>query len=393
MTSISNIIDGLIPDITLWRRDLHQHPELAFNEHRTAGFVAAKLSEFGLEVHRGLAKTGVVGTLKRGDSPRAIGLRADMDALPMQEKNTFAHRSTVPGTMHACGHDGHTAMLLGAAAVLAQTRDFDGTIHFIFQPAEESAGGGGVMVEEGLFEQFPVDAVYGMHNWPGMPVGQFGLRAGALEASMDNFDITIQGTGAHAAMPHLGLDPIVIAAQLATALQTLVSRCISPLDSAVVSVTQIEAGSAYNIIPDTAQLRGCIRALNTQTQTDIQARMHTLVNDLCGAFGAQGELRFKPICPVLVNHQAETHIAATAARAVVGEANVDDQYPPTMGSEDFAFMLQARPGGYIFIGNGPGEGSCLLHSSHYDFNDQVIPLGVRYWCQLVASVLANRGGR
>jgi len=354
--------------------------------------VAAKLTEFGLEVHRGLAKTGVVGTLKLGDSPRTIGLRADMDALPMQEENTFAHRSVVPNTMHACGHDGHTAMLLGAAAALAQSRDFDGTVHFIFQPAEESAGGGGVMVDEGLFDLFPVDGVYGMHNWPGMPVGQFGLRTGALEASMDNFDITIKGTGAHAAMPHLGVDPIVIAAQLVTALQSLVSRSTNPLDSAVVSVTQIEAGSAYNIIPDTAQLRGCLRALNTQTQADIQARMHRLVNDICSALGARGELCFKPICPALINHKTETHIAAAAARAVVGEANVDDQYPPTLGSEDFAFMLQARPGSYIFIGNGPGEGGCLLHSAHYDFNDQVIPLGVRYWCQLVADVLPKPGG-
>lgn len=388
---MTTAFETLMADVALWRRDLHQHPELAFNEHRTADFVADTLHRFGWEVHRGLAKTGVVGTLRVGDSPRVIGLRADMDALPMQEKNTFDHCSVIPNTMHACGHDGHTAMLLGAAAQLAQTRNFNGTVHCIFQPAEESAGGGGVMVDEGLFEQFPVDAVYGMHNWPGMPVGQFGLRAGALEASMDNFDITIKGTGAHAAMPHLGLDPIVIASQLVTALQTLVSRNINPLDSAVVSVTQIEAGSAYNIIPDTAQLRGCLRALNTQTQAAIQARMHTLVNELCGAFGAQGELHFKPICPALINHQAETRIAAAAARAVVGEANVDDQYPPTMGSEDFAFMLEARPGSYILIGNGPGEGGCLLHSAHYDFNDAVIPLGVRYWCRLVETVLTQDG--
>ena len=388
---MSSTLETLSRDIGEWRRDLHQHPELAYEEHRTADFVAAKLADFGLEVHRGLAKTGVVGTLRAGDSSRRIGLRADMDALPMQEKNTFAHSSKVPNIMHACGHDGHTAMLLGAAAMLSQTPHFNGTVHFIFQPAEESAGGGGRMVDEGLFVQFPVDSVYGMHNWPGMPVGQFGLCTGAMEASMDNFDIVIQGTGAHAAMPHLGVDPIAIAAQLHSALQTLVSRSTNPLHSAVLSVTQMQAGSAYNIIPDTATLRGCLRTLDTPLQREIQARMQTLVDHICRAFGARGDITFHAICPALVNHPAETLIAAAAAAEVVGEANVDSQYPPTMGSEDFAFMLQARPGSYIFIGNGEGEGGCLLHSAHYDFNDTIIPLGVSYWCRLVEALLPKRG--
>lgn len=386
---MQDLIQTLLADITAWRRDLHKHPELAFQEQRTADFVADKLTSFGIEVHRGLAKTGVVGTLRCGQSPRAIGLRADMDALPMQEKNTFEHCSVVDNVMHACGHDGHTAMLLGAAAYLAKTRCFDGTVHFIFQPAEEAAGGGGVMVDEGLFELFPVDAVYGMHNWPGLPVGQFGIRTGALEASMDTFDLELHGTGAHAAMPHLGCDLIVLSSQIISAFQTLVSRRLDPQDAAVVSVTQVHGGSAYNILPEQVSLRGCLRALNSKTQTQIHAEMQAIVQGFCEAAGARGELSINSICPVLVNSATETDIAAAVARSLVGEAKVDAQYPATMGSEDFAFMLEAKPGAYIFIGNGEGEGGCLLHSAHYDFNDDSIELGVSYWARLVETVLAE----
>ena len=307
----------------------------------------------------------------------------------MQEKNTFEHCSVVPNVMHACGHDGHTAMLLGAAAYLANTRCFDGTVQFIFQPAEEAAGGGGVMVDEGLFEQFPVDAVYGMHNWPGLPVGQFGIRTGAMEASMDTFDLELHGTGAHAAMPHLGNDVIVLSAQIISAFQTLVSRRLDPQDAAVVSMTQVHGGSAYNILPEQISLRGCLRALKRQTQIQIQTEMQGIVKAYCEAVGARGELSFKAICPVLVNSATETEIAAAAARSLVGEAKVDTQYPATMGSEDFAFMLEAKPGAYIFIGNGDGEGGCLLHSAHYDFNDDSIELGVSYWSRLVETVLAD----
>lgn len=383
-------IQTMAAEITHWRRDIHKHPELAYNEHRTADLVAKKLTDFGIEVHRGLAKTGVVGTLNVGHSSRAIGLRADMDALPMQEHNTFAHCSVHSNTMHACGHDGHTAMLLGAARYLAETRQFDGTVQFIFQPAEESAGGAGVMVEEGLFEQFPVDGVYGLHNWPGLPVGQFAVRTGPMEASMDTFDITITGAGAHAAMPHLGVDPIAIAAQVITAVQTLVSRNTNPIDSAVVSVTQINAGSAYNVIPARADLRGTLRALNPDTQAMLQARLKHVVAETCRAFNAVGDISFNAICPVLINSEKETALAAAAAAGIVGENKVDTNYPPTMGSEDFAFMLNARPGCYLLIGNGDGEGGCLLHNASYDFNDEIIVQGVSYWCHLVETRLNQK---
>ena len=376
-------------DIKSWRRDIHQHPELGFNEHRTSDLVAEKLRSFGLDVHRGLAGTGVVGTLKVGTSSRAIGLRADMDALPMQEKNTFAHCSVHPNTMHACGHDGHTAMLLGAARYLAASKQFDGTLQFIFQPAEESLGGARVMMEEGLFTRFPVDAVYGMHNWPGMPVGQFGIRPGAMMASLDTFDITIKGKGGHAAMPHDAVDPVVIAGQLIGLLQTIVSRNVRPIDAAVISVTQLDAGSAYNVIPGQAVLRGSLRALNTEVQNLLKKRIAEVVNSLCSAFGASAAINYPYSCPVLWNANTETEVSVAVARNLVGDENIDTVYPPTMGSEDFAFMLHEKPGSYIFIGNGGGDqaGACMLHNPAYDFNDDAIGWGVAYWCQLAEAVL------
>ena len=378
-----------LPEITKWRRDIHQHPELGFNEHRTADIVAEKLNSFGYQVHRGLAKTGVVGTLRQGITSRAIGLRADMDALPIQETNNFAHCSVNANVMHACGHDGHTAMLLGAARCLAQSRNFDGTVHLIFQPAEEGMGGAKMMIEDGLFDRFPMDSIYGMHNWPGVPVGRFGVCTGPMLASNDNFDITITGKGGHAAMPHQSIDPIIIASELVGQLQTLISRNTNPVESAVLSVTQLQAGSAYNVIAEKAVLRGTLRTLSPETQSFLKLRMKETVAGLCAVKGAAGKLVFDEITPVLVNTEQETQHAIATATAVVGACNVNNQIDATMGAEDFAYMLQEKPGCYIFSGNGGiGDGEpCMLHNPGYDFNDDSIQWGVAYWCQLVETLL------
>jgi len=359
---------GLCAEMADWRHDIHAHPETAFEEQRTAALVAQKLETFGLKVHRGLGRTGVVGSLTAGTTGRAIGLRADMDALHIDEQNGFAHRSQHAGKMHACGHDGHTAMLLGAAKFLAQTRNFDGTVHFIFQPAEENEGGGKEMVEQGLFEKFPCDAVYGMHNWPGMPVGKFGLRAGPMMASFDIFEIVLSGRGSHAAMPHTGVDPIAAAAALVQALQSIVSRSVDPIESAVVSVTQIHAGDTWNVIPVTAVLSGTARAFRPEVQDLIERRLREICAGIATAHGASASVRYERRYPPLVNAAAETEACAGILRNMVGENNVVD-IPPVMGSEDFAFMLRAKAGCYIVVGNGPGEGGCVLHNPHYDFND------------------------
>jgi amidohydrolase len=372
--------------MTAWRRHLHAHPELAFEEHLTAGFVAERLVEFGIEVHRGLAGTGVVGTLGNGDGP-AIALRADMDALPIAEANDFAHRSSHPGRMHACGHDGHTAMLLGAARYLAETRRFRGTVHFIFQPAEENEGGARRMVEDGLFEMFPVQAVYGMHNWPGRPVGTIALRPGPMMAAFDVFEITVAGEGAHAAMPHQGCDPVLAAAAIVVALQTVTSRAVDPLDSAVVSVTQFHAGDTWNVIPDRAVLRGTTRALRPNVQDTVEAAVHRIAEGIAAAHGAGSSVRYERRYPPTINDPAETERAAAAAVAVAGADHVDRDPTPSMGSEDFAFMLREKPGCYVWIGNGAGDGGCSLHNPHYDFNDAALPLGASYWAKLVETVL------
>jgi amidohydrolase len=387
---IINRIADYHADMTAWRHDIHSHPETAFDEHRTAEFVAGRLQEFGIEVHRGLAGTGVVGTLK-GARPgsRSIALRADMDALHIHEKNHFDYVSANPGKMHACGHDGHTTMLLGAARYLAETRNFGGTVHFIFQPAEENEGGGRVMVEQGLFETFPVDAVFGMHNWPGMPVGQFAVRPGAMMAAFDIFEITVKGKGTHAALPHLGIDPVVAAAQIATGLQTITSRNTHPLDSAVVSVTQIHGGDTWNVIPDEVVLRGTTRSFKPEVQDAIEAAMRRIAEGTAAALGAQVELRYERRYPPTINSEAETEIAAGVAAEVVGAGNVDRNLLPTMGSEDFAFMLRERPGCYIFVGNGTGAKGVGLHNPHYDFNDEILPVGASYWARLVERVLAR----
>lgn len=391
MSMQKEIAEG-VQEIATWRQDIHKHPELGFEEKRTSDIVAEKLQSFGVEIHRGLGKTGVVGILRVGSSSKSIGLRADMDALPIQEANNFAHCSVHSNIMHACGHDGHTAMLLGAARYLANSRNFDGTVYFIFQPAEEGMGGGKAMVDDGLFEQFSIDHIYGMHNWPGMPVGQFGVRTGPMIASMDTFDIVIKGTGGHAAYPQNNNDPIVIAGQLIGLLQTIVSRNVIPTEGAVLSITRLDAGSAYNIIPEKVTLRGCVRALDPEVQKLIKRRMRETVDGLCAAFGAQGEINYSEITPVLVNTQAETAQAVSVACTIAGESNVEPNYPPLLGSEDFAFMLQKRPGCYILTGNGGSEqegGACILHNAEYDFNDNAIEWGATYWCQLVETVLAT----
>lgn len=381
---------ALAPELTAWRRDLHAHPEMAFREERTSALVAERLEGWGIEVHRGLARTGVVGRLRVGDGPGAIGLRADMDALPLQEGNGFAHRSTHDGCMHACGHDGHTTMLLGAARHLAETRGFDGTVVFIFQPAEEHEGGGRVMVEEGLFERFPVDAVYGLHNWPGMAVGRFGVMPGPMMAGCDSFEIRIRGRGGHAAMPDEAVDPVVAGCAVVQALQTISSRNVAPLDAVVVSVTQFHGGDAWNVIPAEVVLRGSVRWFRTAVRNTIERRMGEIATGVAGGFGATAELRLIPGYPPTINTPAEAATAAAAMAAVVGQENVATDLPPTMGAEDFAYMLQARPGAYGWIGNGPGAGGCLLHNPRYDFNDALLPIGASYWVRLVESVLPKR---
>jgi len=372
-----------------WRRHLHAHPETAFEERDTAAFVAEQLVGFGLEVHRGLAGTGIVATLRTGDGP-AIGLRADMDALHISEANAIAHRSTRPGRMHACGHDGHMAMLLGAAKYLCETKQFQGTVHFIFQPAEENEGGGRTMVEEGLFDRFPVRAVYGMHNWPGMAPGRFGVRAGPMMAAFDLFEITLLGQGSHAAMPHLGTDPVVAAAALISALQTIPSRGTNPLDAAVVSVTRLQAGDTWNVIPDRAWLGGIARALRPEVQDYVEQSLRRVAAGVAAAHGVEAEVRYERRYPPTINYAAETENAAAAAAVVVGEEAVDRDVRPSMGSEDFAFMLQQRPGCYVWIGNGGGDEGRNLHNPHYDFNDDILAVGASYWASLVERTLAGR---
>ncbi|MBC3933840.1 amidohydrolase [Undibacterium sp. CY7W] len=377
------------------RRDIHAHPELCYEEHRTAEVVANQLTQWGIPVVRGLGKTGVLGIIRNGDSPRAIGLRADMDALPMQELNTFAHTSRHAGKMHACGHDGHTAMLLGAAKYLAQHRDFDGTVYLIFQPAEEGGGGARAMMQDGLFEQYPMEAVFGMHNWPGIASGHFAVTPGPMMASSNEFYVTVRGKGAHAAQPHKSIDPIMTAIQIAQSWQTIVSRNASPLESAVLSVTQIHSGSATNVIPDEATLIGTVRAFSTEMIDLIERRMQTIAQHTAAAFDAEVEFSFKRNYPPLINHAAETAFATEVMRAVVGADKVDAHTEPTMGAEDFAFMLQAKPGCYVFLGNGEGShrdaghglGPCNLHNPSYDFNDALLPVGATYWVRLAESYL------
>ncbi len=392
--AVSPDVEALADQMTAWRRDIHAHPETAFEEVRTAALVAEKLTEFGLdEVHTGIAQTGVVGVLRAGEASgnetRAIGLRADMDALDIHELNEVDHRSQNAGKMHACGHDGHTTMLLGAAKHLAASRDFDGTVYFIFQPAEENEGGGQAMVDEGLFERFPVEAVYGMHNWPGLATGKMAVRAGPMLAAFDLFEITVTGKGAHAAMPHLGIDPIVAASQIVLALQTITARNVDPIQSAVVTVTQFHGGDTWNVIPQTVTLRGTCRSFRPEIRDLMESRLRAMAGEIGTAFGASVEVMYDRRYPATVNSDTETGIAATVASQVVGNDNLDRNPSPAMGSEDFAYMLQARPGCYILLGNGPGEGGCTLHNPYYDFNDDALAIGASYWVRLVEHCLGQ----
>ena len=387
------------PAIAALRRDIHAHPELCFEEVRTADLVAQKLTEWGISVHRGLGKTGVVGTVHGRDGGacgRAIGLRADMDALPMQEFNTFAHTSRHAGKMHACGHDGHTAMLLAAAQHLAQHRDFDGTVYLIFQPAEEGGGGARAMMEDGLFEQFPMQAVFGMHNWPGMPVGSFAVSPGPVMASSNEFKVTITGKGGHAALPHTGIDPVPIACQMVMAFQTIVSRTKQPIDAGVISVTMVHTGEATNVVPDHCELQGTVRTFSLEVLDLIERRMRQVAEHTCAAHEATCTFEFVRNYPSTINSVPEAAFARRVMEGIVGEAQVLAQ-EPTMGAEDFAFMLQAMPGAYCFIANGDGDhralghgaGPCTLHNPSYDFNDALIPLGATYWVQLAQQWLAQ----
>jgi hippurate hydrolase len=390
--AIINRIGDFHRELTEWRRALHQHPETAYEEIWTSDFVAERLESFGIEVHRGLAGTGVVGVIKgQGDSPRKIGLRADMDALDLVEANDFEHKSQNPGKMHGCGHDGHTTMLLGAAKYLAETRKFDGTVYLIFQPAEENEGGGRRMVEEGLFEQFPAETIWGMHNWPGMAVGSIAARAGPMMAAYDMFEIEVTGVGGHGAMPHLGVDPVLVAAQIVVALQSIASRNVNPMDSVVVSTTQIHGGDAYNVIPQVVHLAGTCRAFNPKVHDLIEPRMRRICENVAEAFGATAELRYEKRYPPTVNSDAETETAAAVAADVCGIENVVRDPEPSMGAEDFSFMLQEKPGSYIWIGNGPAGPGEQLHNPGYDFNDEVLPIGASYWSRLVEMELPRAG--
>ena len=392
------LIDAVVDfhaELQAIRRNIHAHPELCYEETRTSDLVAEKLTAWGIPVLRGMGVTGVVGVIQRGSSAVAIGLRADMDALPMQEFNTFAHASRHDGKMHACGHDGHTAMLLGAAHHLAKHGSFDGTVYVIFQPAEEGGAGAQKMIEDGLFEQCPMQAVYGMHNWPGAPTGSFGVTPGPMMASSNEFEVIVRGKGAHAAQPHKGVDPIMVAVQIAQSWQTIVSRNKSPLDAGVLSITQIHAGSATNVIPDDATLIGTVRTFTVPVLDLMEQRMRDVATHTAAAFGADVEFNFKRNYPPLINHALETAFALGVMQKIVGVENVNAAVEPTMGSEDFAFMLQHKPGCYVFLGNGDGGhrdtghglGPCNLHNPSYDFNDDLLPIGATYWIELAQAAL------
>ena len=383
---IVNRIADMHGEITAWRRDIHAHPELLYDVHRTAAAVADKLKSFGCdEVATGIGRTGVVGVIRGGKgSGRTIALRADMDALPIEEASGVPYQSTVPGKMHACGHDGHTAMLLGAARYLAETRNFAGTAVVIFQPAEEGGAGGQAMVRDGLMERFRVEEVYGMHNYPGLPVGQFALRPGPLMAAADRVTIEIEGRGGHAARPHFAVDTVLVGAQIINQVQSIVARNVDPLQAAVISICVFQAGSTDNVIPQTALLRGTARSLTPQVRDLLEKRLHEVVEGTARLYGATAKLTYKRDYPITRNHERQAAFAASVAAEVVGRERVDDQIAPVMGAEDFSFMLEARPGAFIFVGNGDSAG---LHHPAYDFNDEIIPLGTSYWVKLVETAL------
>jgi amidohydrolase len=393
------LIESILADaaaIAAVRRDIHAHPELCFEEKRTADVIAKQLTDWGIPIHRGMGKTGVVGILRNGTSERAVGLRADIDALPMTERNTFAHASKHPGKMHACGHDGHTAMLLAAAKHFAKHRNFDGTVYLIFQPAEEGGGGAREMIKDGLFDKFPMEAVFGAHNWPGMAAGQFALKSGPCFASSNEFRIVIRGKGAHGAMPHNGIDPVPVACQMVQAFQTIISRNKRPTDAGVISVTMIHAGEATNVVPDSCELQGTVRTFTLEVLDLIEHRMKEIAEHTCAAFDAQCEFEFHRNYPPTINHPAETEFVRRTLGEIVGPDNVQE-FEPTMGAEDFSYFLLEKPGCYFLIGNGDGShregghglGPCMLHNPSYDFNDELIPLGATMWVRMAEAWLAQ----
>jgi amidohydrolase len=395
-----NLLEPILSDvaeITKIRRDIHAHPELCFQEERTADVIAKALTDWGIPIHRGLGKTGVVGIVKNGSSPRAVGLRADIDALPMTEHNTFAHASTHKGKMHACGHDGHTAMLLAAAKHFSKHRNFDGTVYLIFQPAEEGGGGAREMIKDGLFKLFPMEAVFGAHNWPGMPVGTVGLNPGAMMASSNAFRVVIKGKGSHAALPYMGIDPVPVACQMVMAWQTIITRNRKPIDPGVISATMIHTGEAINVVPDSAEIRGTVRTFSIETLDMIERRMKEVAEGTCAAFGATCEFEFQRTYPPTVNHAAETEFVRKTLAGVVGAENIVP-FEPTMGAEDFSFFLQEKPGCYFTLGNGDGThrlgghglGPCMLHNPSYDFNDELIPVGASCWVKIAEDWLAAK---
>lgn len=384
---IVNRLADMQPEIAAWRQDIHANPELLFDVHRTAGVVAEKLKSFGCdEVVTGIGRTGVVGVIRgsKGAAERTIGLRADMDALPITETTGLPYQSKNPGKMHACGHDGHTAMLLGAAKYLAETRNFAGTAVVIFQPAEEGGGGGREMVKDGMMDRFAIEEVYGMHNYPGLPVGNFAIRPGPMMASADRLYIDIEGRGSHAARPHVSVDTILVAAQIINQIQSIVSRNVDPLESAVVSICQFNAGTADNIIPQTARLSGTARTLRPEVRDLVEKRLYEVVEGTAKLYGAKAKLVYKRDYPVTMNHDRQTAFAASIASDVVGKDRVDTTVPPVMGAEDFSYMLEARPGAFIFVGNGE---TAELHHPAYNFNDELIPVGTSYWVRLVETAL------
>ena len=386
--AVLNSIAQSHEEMTSWRHALHQHPETCYEEKWTSDFIAKQLTSFGIEIYRGLAKTAVVGILKgQGSSKASLGLRADMDGLPMTEANDFAHKSLTQGRMHACGHDGHMAMLLGAAKYLAQTKQFDGTVYFIFQPAEEGGAGAKAMIDEGLFTHFDMDHVWGMHNWPGLAAGKVAVHDGACMASADHFSITITGRGGHAAMPHQSQDPIIASAALVQNLQSIVSRTIDPLDSGVVSITAINGGSAFNVIPDSVELRGTARALRPATRNKIEEAIRRITDQIATAYGVTADIGWRGGYPPTVNHSAESERAIAVAEQVVGAQNIMRNPPASMGAEDFAYMLEARKGSYIWLGAGEAVPGKMLHNTSYDFNDEILPIGASYWARLVESEL------
>ncbi|MBS0247422.1 MAG: amidohydrolase [Proteobacteria bacterium] len=384
---IINRVADLHSEITAWRRDLHAHPELLYDVNRTAASVAEKLKAFGCdEVVPGIGRTGVIGVIRgrKSNSGKTIGLRADMDALPITELNDLPYKSTNPGKMHACGHDGHTAMLLGAARYLAETRNFDGTAIVIFQPAEEGGAGAKAMLDDGIISRFGIDEFYGMHNYPGMPVGEFGINSGAIMAATDTLEIEVEGVGGHAARPHLAVDAVLTAAQIITNLQSIVARNVDPLQSAVISICAVEAGHAFNVLPETVYLRGTARTLDPAVQDLLEKNMHRVVEHTAAAMGAKAKLTYARNYPMLINHERETGFAAAVAKDIAGKDRVNTTLPPMMGGEDFSFMLNEKPGAFIWVGNGDSAG---LHHPRYNFNDDVIPLGTSYWVKLVETAL------